>query len=68
MASETEFTSDSNEGFKTKISDDHLVSLKDKIIQCLTESNDISAEIQHEQGKPATLFVMLGHGQKTGRY
>ena len=68
MACETDFTSDSDEGFKTKISDDHLVALKDKIIQCLTDSKDMSAEIQHEQGKPATLFVTLGPGQNTGSF
>ena len=67
MASEADFASDSDEGFRTKVSDKHLVYLKERIIQCIADSNNISAEVQHEQGKPAKLFVTIDSAFKTGR-
>ena len=66
MASEADFASDSDEGFRTRISVKHLVYLKERIIQCLTDSSHISADVQHEQGKPAKLYVTFDPALKTG--
>lgn len=60
MASETDLTSDCDEGFTTKISDHHLRYLKEAIIQHLFERNSFSAEIQHVPNKPAKLSLTFG--------
>lgn len=64
MASKTdwEFTSDcEDEGYTTKVTNDnHLKYLKKKVVQCINDSNDFSAEFHHVPGKPAKLRLSFG--------
>ena len=66
MASETELTSDSEEGNNTQLSDQHMEYLKEKIIQHIIETDIVSAEIKREPGKPAKLVMTFG--SKPGMY
>lgn len=60
MANETEFASDSDDGFITKIVGDDLEYLKQRLSQCILESKDLTAEIHHLAGQPAKLFLTMG--------
>ena len=60
MANETEFASDSDDGYITKIVGDDLEYLKQRLSQCVLESKDLTAEIHHLAGQPAKLFLTMG--------
>lgn len=60
MASETELTSDCDDGYVTQIAGDDLEYLKQQVVDCIVKSKDFKAEIHHRPGQPAQLYLTVG--------
>ena len=60
MASENELSSDSIDGYITKISGDDVDYLQKRLTKHLLEAKHMSAEIHHLPGQPARLYITFG--------